>query len=512
MTIPSTLSDRRIRPVTASLFRRQNLIWIAIGLALSFYAYLAAQSGWHNLPFNSDPQRIELLDKVQRLSNEGAPYSAVAKDAQEAFPVWNNIMAWIAGTHYGFGTNGVTEPTRFYATMTAVQKSALSTHMILGSACIVLGVFQFWPWFRRTYRRVHRALGVLYILCAFTMVFASMYHLIHTGIENTYQGFTFYIQLWFLVISTLVTQTLALYFLAKRNISLHFSFQSYTYAAFLSAPLQRYDWFTFGWFYPHLSQGEVNNLVNIMGFWECLLMAYLILVWNRAASPLRPKAPEKAATPKGKQVVISVFAGVGILTAVAQYLLFPGLGSWTAPRAIVPASTIAADALLFDGKSLQNVIFTLALVSAMICGTWLMLFDTTARRVRKTFYVSAIVAGLFQLSWGWQLGEPNMRVISGGGFYMLSGLSIIGFTLGAIFLEISGLWEEIMVLAVNFAFVPVLLLWMHAIWYMLDVIPQHYLDVGHGYILAAGGAILFPMFNGFFGSFTSAETRARAIY
>jgi hypothetical protein len=116
--------------------------------------------------------------------------------------------------------------------------------------------------------------------------------------------------------------------------------------------------------------------------------------------------------------------------------------------------------------------------------------------------------------WGVQLGEPSMAVTSGGGFYIVSGLSLTAFTLLAVYFQMRGrahLWHEVMVFAVNFAFAPALLLWGHGLWYLLDVIPEFYIDRGHGYVLAAGAAILTPTFNGFIGIMTSRETQSRAI-
>jgi hypothetical protein len=43
------------------------------------------------------------------------------------------------------------------------------------------------------------------------------------------------------------------------------------------------------------------------------------------------------------------------------------------------------------------------------------------------------------------------------------------------------------------------------------VIPEFYIARGHGYVLAAGAAILMPTFNGFIHMMTSRETRLCAI-
>lgn len=497
--------------------RAPNLAWVLFAVLLAFYAALAVQSGVHNLPANFEEHHLRLLDEVERQADQGVPYAEVAEAAQQAYPWWNNLMARVTGTYFGFGHNGTTDPTRYYASMQPPQKSVLSVHMMLGGACVMLGVFQFWPYFRRRWRTLHRALGGAYVLATYSMLAASTYHLLHSGVANTYQGFTFHVQLWFLVISTFITQSLALYAIRKRNIAMHLGFQAYTYAAFLSAPLQRYDWMIFGRVYAHLTQGEVNNLVNIMTFWQCLLVAYVIFAWNRAASPRRSAAAAGECPPPAttlRAVVLWGLAAAGVVTTVAFYVYAPGLGAWQAARSIVPAATLAADAALFAGRTLQNLVFAVSIVAAIVAGTWLLVRSENSVVARRTFYIAAIVAGTIQIGWGARLGEPNMAVIAGGGFYCISGLSLVSFACLAAFFggrDRDGWWREMMVFAVNFAFVPALLLWLHGLWWALDVIPQHYIDVGHGYILAAGGAILTATMNGFFSSFSSRETTSRAL-
>lgn len=500
--------------VTLETPRRRGFAWALFAVAIVSFAVLSFQSGVHNLPTNFEARHLQLLDEVEAKSNLGVPYAEVAQAAQEAYPWWNNIMARLTGTYFGFGSNGTTDPTRYYASMEPVEKSVLSLHMMLGATCLVLGLFQFWPRFRRDHRTAHRVLGGAYVLSAYTMVGASVYHLLHTGIENTYQGFAFHFQLWFLVISTTIAQTLAIHFIRKRDFALHMGCQTYTYAAFLSAPLQRYDWMVIGQVYPHLTQGEVNNLVNLMAFWQCLLVAYLLFAWNRASAPLRSR-PVRA--PVASPVASGVFralAFAAVLTTFAFYVHSPGLGQWQVARDIVPASTLAADAALFADRTPQNLVFATATGVAILSGMWLLMRDGASRAMRRAFYASAFVSGTIQVAWGWQLGEPSMQVIAGGGFYYISGVSLAGFAAIALWFERRGrehLWRETMVFAVNFAFAPAILLWQHALWWALGIVPQAYLDVGHGYILAAGGAILTATLNGFIGAITSGETRSRAI-
>jgi len=338
--------------------------------------------------------------------------------------------------------------------------------------------------------------------------------MVHTGIENTYQGFAFHIQLWFLSVSTIIAQILAIVFIKKRNFPLHLGFQIYTFSAFLNAPIQRYDWAVLGWVYPHLTQGEVNNLVNILTFWQCLLIGYALFAWNRSTAPVRPKPVEVAPHPIGLQIFLGVATVAAVLTVLVGYLSGTGLSGWTVAQGVAPASTLAAEAALYAGKYLQTAAFGILIAAAIVSGMWLMMRDGGSKPARGVFYVSAILGGVQQIVWGLQLGEPSMAVTAGGGFYIVSGVSLAGFALLALYLQSRGrenLWHEVMVFAVNFAFAPALIVWGHGLWYLLDVIPAFYTDRGHGYVLAAGAAILTPTFNGFIGMMTSRETQSRVI-
>lgn len=503
------IPNKKTRPVSKAL-----IVWAVFCLVIAFYSLLVWDAGYRLLPENYNPAEQQLVDEIEAAGNQGVPYAEVREKAMEAYPLWNNLTARVTGTYFGFGSNGNSDPVRYYNSMEPVEKRALSLHMFLGGILLILGAFQFTPMFRKKYRKAHRSVGAVYVLGCFAMTFAAIYHLVHTGIENTYQGFAFHIQLWFLSVSTIISQALAIYFIKKRNFALHLGFQMYTFSAFLNAPIQRYDWVVFGKIYPHLTQGEVNNLVNILTFWQCLLIGYLLFVWNRSTAPVRPRPIDIAPQPVGLKIFLALVAAAAVLTSLTMYLGTTGLGDWTVAQTIAPASTLAADAALYAGKSLQTAVFGIAISAAIISGIWLMIRDETSKVMRGVFYISAIWAGVQQMIWGYQLGEPSMAVTAGGGFYIVSGLTLTVFTLFALFFQMRGrehMWHEIMVFAVNFAFAPALLIWGHGLWYLLDVIPTFYIDRGHGYVLAAGAAILTPTFNGYIGMMTSRETQSRAI-
>jgi hypothetical protein len=210
---------------------------------------------------------------------------------KDAYPLWVNLMGQVSSTRYTYGSDGISEVSTYYAVMPDTQKTILSTHMMLGGTCIILGLFQFWPAFRRRYRKAHRVMGAVYMTAALAAMTMSVMHLLHAGIENTYQTFVFHVGLWMMVAGVVGSLVMASYHLWRRNIAGHLGWQAIGYGFLLTAPVQRYDWMLVGHFFPDISQGVGNGLVNVILFWQCLLFGYLLFCWNRAESTPRPVVP-----------------------------------------------------------------------------------------------------------------------------------------------------------------------------------------------------------------------------
>ena len=259
-----------------------------------------------------------------------------------------------------------------------------------------------------------------------------------------FKGFAFHIQLWFLGLSTVICQVLAIYFIKKRNFALHLGFQIYTFAAFLNAPIQRYDCAVLGQIYPHLTQGEVNNLVNILTFWQCLLIGYLLFAWNRSASPVRKTPVPIEPQPMGLKVFLTLAAVTAVISSLAMYILSPRFGQLDGhPAKLYQPRRLRPTPLCMMGKPCKRRCSDWEFRVRLFSGIYLMIRDEQSRVARRIFYVSAIGAGIQQMLWGYQLGEPSLAVTSGGGFYLVSGVSLLGFALLAMFFEHRGKQQHV---------------------------------------------------------------------
>lgn len=90
------------------------LLWGSFCLMLAFYSMLVWEAGYHLLPQNYDPVDQQLIDEVEAAGNQGVPYSEISDKALEAYPLWNNLTAIVTGTYFGFGSNGNSDPVRYY--------------------------------------------------------------------------------------------------------------------------------------------------------------------------------------------------------------------------------------------------------------------------------------------------------------------------------------------------------------------------------------------------------------
>lgn len=494
--------------------RARTIAYMVFMLAVAFYGLLALQTGQHNLPAWNDPSRAADIASARAKGDADVAVEALSATETRAYPAWVNLMGRVSSSRYTYGSDGISDIGQYYATMPAAQKTILSTHMALGGICIILGLFQFWPAFRKRQRRAHRLMGAAYVVAALAAMTLSSLHLLHAGVANTYQGFVFYVGLWLMVAGVVGSVLAAGYFIWRRDIALHLGWQAVGFGFLLTAPVQRYDWMLLGHFFPGLSQGTANGVVNVALFWQCLLLGYLLFAWNRAESARRA-APQPVLAGPADRIVRAVVAGVAALAAVGtllHYGLAPGLAQWPAAQGLVPASLMAADSALFTG--VLPGLFALALVVTIGGALWLALLNADAARVRIATYAGALIAGSIQMTWGWQLGGPSTATFSGGTFYLLSGFSLTGFALlaaGAQARGRDGLRQEWTGFVLAFALAPMLLLWQLSSLRWSGLVPVEYALRGHAYMLAGAGALMLSLLGGFVAAMRGRETATRVI-
>lgn len=496
-------------------FNPRNALYLVFMLAVVFYGVLAMQTGRYNLPAATEASRVTEIAAARAKGDAGVAYADLTAAEKDAYPIWVNLMGRVSSTRYTYGSDSISEITEYYAVMPATQKTILSAHMMLGGSCIILGLFQFWPAFRRRHRKAHRIMGALYVGAALVAMTLSVLHLLHAGIENTYQTFVFHVGLWMMVVGVVSSLLLAGYHIWRRNIALHLGWQAIGYGFLLTAPVQRYDWMLVGHFFPGISQGVGNGLVNVILFWQCLLLAYVLFAWNRAESAPRQQPVARVANARltGVKRVALLIGGFAILTIAQRYMFSTGLAGSEAARAMVPASLLASDAQLFAGSFLSPL-FAGVMIAALGSLLYLVVFNEDARGVRALAAVTALAAGAIQMYWGWAQGGPSPATFSGGTFHMVTGLSMTVF---ALLMLLAGwrnrdaLRSEWTIFLLLFALAPPTLFWVLEVMHALALVPEIYVGRGHAYMIAAIVPLTNAMLVGIIAAMQGRETAGRVI-
>lgn len=508
-TLPST--DTR----TGSALRRW--IWPLLGLVLIGYGLLAFNSGTTVSPLtNRAENSAEVSRYILEQTRKGVDMTGT-EEVQQTSPTWVNVMAKLSSSDYAYGEDGIQATAIYYFSMSKAGRTVLSTHMMLGLILMSAGFLQFWPAFRRRFRKTHRVVGVVYVLAAFTSMTLSGIHLVDTGIANTFGTYVFYIGLWFLLVGVLVSVSMAGIALLRKDIARHMGWQALGFGFLMTAPLQRIDWLTLSTVAGDASFNEMNILVNAMLILQAALVGYWLFRVNRGSSPLRSPAtlalaPISLAMQRTGYLLLAGLALIWMLPAV----LLGSLADLPAVERMVPSAPLNWLTSVVGGGTL--LLSSLALMMLMLAA-WTQLISlrngiqvwpVTTHLIR----LCAVIVTALTLYWGYQLGMPShSRSVAGGGFALL-GLLLIFFLLQLTKAQRQNEqgkaveWLQFLLLSATTPALILVNLWL------LDItgaVPSLYLGNGNGYELASISALTAPVLIGFLLSVYSAETNRYRI-
>jgi hypothetical protein len=169
--------------------------------------------------------------------------------------LWDHVYATIVGKTQALGPGSVAE--RQHAAY-ANSQVAMLLHTMAGGTAIMLGVTQFSTRLRQRRPAVHRGLGRMYLIVVLIGMVAAGVYLTRTGPQRTYDGPVFYIQLWTLLLGTVISAVLALVAIRRREIAIHQGLMALNFGLLLTAPILRVDWLIMGVIAPHATQATIN--------------------------------------------------------------------------------------------------------------------------------------------------------------------------------------------------------------------------------------------------------------
>jgi hypothetical protein len=485
------------------------------------YGLLAFDSGAKLSPLLNQTSRPDLVSTYILENVSGSDSMSGTEEVGQVIPEWLNLIASLRSGEYAYGPDSIMETEIYYYSMSESRRKILSTHMMLGVVILVTGFLQFWPSVRRRHRRLHRYVGGIYILAAITSMTLSCLHLLHSGPANTYDNFVFYIGLWMMLLGVVLSVSMAMWALYKKNYAQHLGWQALGFGFFMTAPLQRIDWIVLSIFAGDRSFNEMNILVNSMLFVQAVLMAYVLFYINRSVSPRKPRLEVKSS--EGPRSIISQYL-LYILAAslsfliVYQFILLPGMANNELILAVVPETAAYWHGLIFESRVLPWLVTSASVVILMV-GIHLQMLVQSENAPAKGLaalvtFCGCLVSVTF-LYWAFQLGLPTHAHSLAGSTYAVMGVLLFLFIALYSTRIYCGLWgaaRESLWFVILLAAGPALGYAILMILPTLDWVPAEYVAQGDAYELAMIISVFLPVFLAFMIAVYSQETKQYAVH
>ncbi|MBZ0334000.1 DUF2306 domain-containing protein [Marinobacter sp. AL4B] len=512
------MNHSQISNQPSAMSRFSPFLWGLTGLFLITYGLFAFNAGSKVSPIlNPVTGADDTVAYIVEQANNGTQMAGTAE--AEVLPAWINLIARIESSEYIHGSDSIMNTEQHFYAMEETKKHVLSTHMMLGLVLMATGFFQFWPAFRRKHRKTHRVLGVVYIIAGFSSMAMSTYYLLNTEVSKIYSQFVFYAGLWIMLSTVVIGLSLACYAIIKRNIAVHLGWQAFAFGSFLTAPIQRLYWIGMAPLSDGASFNEMNIVMNVTLFAQAFLGGYILFYLNRESSPLRNSTNTLSGSSYADELKAygsyAVFFVVWLLAAVF-YIVAPGFAANDFMQQQAPASA----ALWHDAILNSSLPALLLIVLAALLATAARLLTATPEKLQKMWLepkvllAAGAVTGIIFLRWGWQLGMPSHTHSLAGVFYTAAGIFLIWFlamVARAIHSQRFGKMKEWLWFASLFAASPGVLYGLLYVVNAINLVPEPYRQQGHGYQLAAGAALLVPVFFGHIFAIYSAETKRYAV-
>lgn len=483
--------------------------WPIIGLILISYALLAFNSGVTLSPLtNKAENNEEIATYILDRANAGVDMRG-SPEVKQVVPAWSNLMAELSSSSYAYGADGLQDTEIYYFSMSESRRNVLSTHMILGAVLMITGFLQFWPAFRRRYRKAHRFTGVIYILAAMSSMTLSGIHLVNTGIANTFNTYVFHIGLWIMLVGVLFSISMAAIALIRKDIARHLGWQALGFGFLLTAPLQRLDWIFFSTMADEISFNEMNILVNTILFVQATMGGMLLFWLNRGSSPVRSEVVITPLSSTIKSIGYISIATISLIWLVPS-LVFDSLKDIAFVNRMVTESALT---WLTDIISHGSIALAVAMV-VLLFSAWKQLIVLRNDGTKPVFsrYItslSAITMAIISFNWAYQLGmSSHVHSVAGVGFALLGSLIVCFLALltNAYRKNEMGKAVESLQFLLLIATAPALLITNFWFFDSINVIPAEYLAKNAAYEMATIGAVFIPFLMGCLLSIYSEET------
>jgi len=444
------------------------------------------------LPFTSDDATVELTQAVA---------AARAAPTPEAIGVISSELKALAQLTSAerFADSRLPEQGVFYTTMPTANQWLMLLHVLFGAFCMLLGGLQFWPGFRRRYLKLHRRIGMIYIVTVPVSLLTVFAYMALTAPHHLYAHLVGWIALWVFGLLALEAIFMAVRALGARRIFEHQAWMALSFGCLMVAPLFRLDWVLLAWLFPAIDQETLNLVTLNLMLPQALLIAYGLIVVNRQYTrPMRQRpaaalaAPAAALFRRAVRALMLLAAGLLCVNGFF-YVAGQGMSSLSAGAVLVPAALIQQEQAVLAAHSWVAAVFALGLglafPAAALQLNGLLLQRPVPAMVRHATPLLAVAAGLASCVIGMRIGiAPDKLLLSGGTMYLVNGLVLAGFGLRLLLAGRRGqqalMKESLVFLLCLLPFPSLFFLTLHVM--SLLPVPADYITAGQGYVLPAG--------------------------
>lgn len=427
------------------------------------------------------------------------------------------LVARLGSSQYAHGPDGVLEVEAYYLSMPKSEQSVLGLHMMTGVLLMGFGVFQFWPAFRKRFRKLHRLGGAIYLLAATVSLSMSSYYLYVTDVKDIFNEWIFATGLWMMVVIATSSLLAAGVAILKKHVGLHLGWQAVAFGTFLTAPIQRIYWIGMAPFSGEATFNEMNILVNVSLFAHAFLGSYLIFLMNRSASMVRVSSKPAHFSEAFESLLDKIWGGTLILlmaVTVAFFMGGVGVEQVATNWSLMKPEIGAWHDQVFAGWAAWLWVFSTLIF--VVCGV---IFTRDVDRSNdKSLWLLFLIAGasicLLAANWAVDLGKPSHEVSVAGVMYGYQAFFLLGFLLAIFWMKAQGNLEmvkELLYFALLLALAPAMMWLSLLVIGAVGLAPSEYDVAGHGYQAASATALMAPMLVGMVRAMYSAYSRQFAI-
>lgn len=432
---------------------------LSLILILSIFSVVAFITGL-NLSDENPTKSITAYKELENNANNGKNIDTLLSEQTIPAKILFTIYYKLSNSaKYAFGKGSYLIAYQRHSKRMGVEKVSLYVHILLGSLILLIGGFQFWPWFRQKYTKIHRILGVLYIVAVIFMGIAIFLYLINAGIYNTHEEFVGYWGLHLLNATTTIPIFFSLYYLFKQDFYRHMGWMALSFGSILTAPTQRFSWSIIASMKLDLTHEVANSIVDTYLFSTCYFIGYLLFCINRVELRKRQITQPKELSIFSRMFVL-VISLLSVCTIFYHFYLTTGLYEFKSAQLVLSKEVITQEMLVIFSDTLLPNIFVVFYSLSILTTAVLFFKKSIANPLHYLVILSTSITILIELAWGVKMGLPKTVYSVGGSHYFFYGLSHLALLLLVIVgkLKYKNFYKE----------------WVLGLWLLLLVIPLWY--------------------------------------